>query len=592
VSDADGVALAMRRLSIVDLVGGHQPMVSPRQGNVTVFNGEIYNHASLREELVSLGHRFETDHSDTEVLVHGYEQWGVKLFARLNGMFAVAIWDPRMQAVVVARDRVGEKPLYIGHTGSGYAIASELKALLALRDLDHEIDAIALEQLLSFDYILAPRTILRAAQKLPAGHYGVISRDSCSFTPYWELTFTDAGLGRHEVLERLDRTLDKSVSLRMVADVPVGLFLSGGVDSTAIGYYMARHSSQVQSFSIGFEQPHYDETRFAELAARHLGLAHHVEILSEDRIRDLVPRVTELLDEPMADQSIFPTYFLSVFARGHVKVALGGDGSDEFLMGYRAYQALKVAWMLDRLPASFRQSAARSAVHLPESVMGVKVRGKRFAQRLDCSPSERLLSCLGSFAGDARWILSADVAARLPSSVFSALPIASARHMGRERSAADETIATYVSGYLQEDILVKVDRASMAASLEVRSPFLDPDFISFVASVPAHSKMPWLRRKHLLRTLMRGRVPDEILDRRKQGFGVPVNAWLRTSLAPILQDTLNAERVRETGLFDVASVTRLVREHVDGRIDHGQRLWPLLLIELWRQRWLDGANRD
>ena len=585
----EGVALGMRRLSIVDLEGGHQPMWDERRRYVLVFNGEIYNFAALKRELVTAGHEFSTDHSDTEVIVHGYEEWGPSLFARLNGMFAFAIWDRDRRELVLARDRAGEKPLYVARLPGGWAVASELKAILRHPALDRELDPIALEQFLAFDFVIGPRTILRAVQKLPAGHYAVIRGDELRVQPYWRLRLARMAWTERDAIARMDELLDRSVSMRMLADVPVGLFLSGGLDSTTVGYYMRRHSDRVRSFSIAFDERAFDESAYAALAARHLGTDHDVEVLSPDRVRDLLPRVTDILDEPMGDPSVFPTHLLSVFTRRHVKVALGGDGSDELLMGYRTYQALKLSAALDAVPVRFRRTAAQLASSLPDWGNPWYVRAKHLGETLALTPEHRLMARLGSFRANVRWVLSEDVRSRLPASVFAAADDEIRRTSPDAAGWANRTIAAYVRGYLQEDILVKVDRASMAASLEVRAPFLDPDLMDFLGTVEPALKLHGMTRKHLLRQLMRGRIPDLIIDRPKQGFGVPLDAWFRGPLAALVRERLAVDRVAEVGVFNPQAVAQVVSQHLSGQRDRGRELWLLLQFDLWRERWLEPA---
>jgi asparagine synthase (glutamine-hydrolysing) len=583
----DCVALGMRRLSILDLEGGHQPMWDEGRRRCVVFNGEIYNFAELRKELVRCGHTFATSHSDTEVLVHGFEEWGSDMFARLNGMFAVAIWDRDTRRLVLARDRTGKKPLYIARLPCGYAIASELKALLCLPDVSREVDLRALEQYLAFDYVLAPRTILRDVQKLPAAHYAVVTPRVCETTRYWSPRFDPSPAKEQVLLEEFDELLEQSVRRRMVADVPIGLFLSGGLDSTTVGFYMRRQGAEVHSFSIGFDDPRFDESTYARTSAAALGTEHHLEVFSQERVRSLIPRIAEILDEPMGDQSILPTYLLSSFTRSEVKVAIGGDGSDELLMGYKAYRPLKAAWLLDGVPRPLRHSLAGLARHLPTHIGPQPMRGVQFARRLDRDPAYRLLSHLGSFNGSARWILAPDVRAELPASAFdepSRVLLDSSNGIG----PAEQTVLAYLRGYLQDDILVKVDRASMAASLEVRAPFLDPNLVNFLLKVPPSLKLRGLGHgKYLLRRLMRGRIPDAIIDRPKVGFGVPLNSWLRDSLAPLVREQLDNARIANAGYFDPRAVRTLVAEHIDGRCDHGHKLWLLLQFELWRSRWLE-----
>jgi asparagine synthase (glutamine-hydrolysing) len=587
VIPADGVALGMRRLSIIDVATGRQPLWNEDRTVCVVFNGEIYNFRELRVELAAQGHAFATHHSDSEVLVHGYEEWGVELFPRLNGMFACAIWDRCKSRLVLGRDRIGEKPLYIARLSDGYAIASELKALLRNPRVPREIDSAGLDQYLSFDYTLAPRTVLRDVIKLPAAHFALIESGSLTWEPYWIPDLECRAVSHREALERLDALLQASVRARMVADVPVGLFLSGGVDSSTIGYYMSQHCVGVQSFSIGFEEPSYDESAYARTVAAHLGLDHHTEVLSAVKAHDLLLRVPEILDEPMADSSILPTYLLSQFTRRSVKVALGGDGSDELLMGYRAYQPLKVAWELDRLPKMVRRSLAKTAERVPDAIGQRSLRGVQFLRRLDETPTERFLNHLGSYKGDARWLLTAELRSELPANVASEPQMRILNGVASGKlSGANETVLGYLRSYLQEDILVKVDRASMATSLEVRSPFLEPELVNFALSLPSNLKMKGLTRKYLLRKLMRGRLPPEILNRPKKGFGVPLDAWLRGPLAPVVRDYLHPRRIADAGLFDPEAVSRISNEHLSGQRNRGNELWLLLHFELWRERWL------
>jgi len=583
----DGVILGMTRLSILDIAGGHQPMTDEAGRYSLIFNGEIYNFGELRAELLTLGHHFVSDHSDTEVVVHGFEEWGTDVFARLNGMFAVAIWDQSEKRLILARDRAGEKPLYLGQlNGGGWVFGSEMKALLLHPDLDRSIDPSGLEQYLAFDFVLGPRTILTAVQKLPAGHFAVITESSSDMQPFWRPAFNDVSRPYDEILEELDGLLARSVRMRMVADVPVGLFLSGGLDSTTIGYYMAREESNVRSFSIGFDDPRFDESVEARLAASHLGIQHDLHVFSQDQVRELVPRVTELLDEPMGDQSIFPTYLLSVIAREHVKVALGGDGSDELFMGYRTYQALKVAWLMDGTPlASLARWIGRS---LPSTGPRLIARLHQFGAGLELSPEERLLSRLGSFHGNSRWVLAEAYREQLEGSVFDEPRRELGRVLDGSLDAADRTVATYLRAYLQEDILVKVDRASMATSLEVRSPFLDPAIIDFALSLPTSVKLPRMTRKDPLRQLMRKRIPDRIIDRPKRGFGVPLSAWLRSSLAPLVQEYLSDQRVSAGGYLDPGAVRAIRDRHASGNDDAGNQVWLMLQFEMWRERWIGG----
>jgi asparagine synthase (glutamine-hydrolysing) len=585
-----GAALGMTRLSILDIVGGHQPMYDEAERFALVFNGEIYNYKDLWRELESIGHRFATDHSDTEVIVHGFEQWGPDVFRRLNGMFAVAIWDRVERRLTLARDRVGEKPLYLARlAGGGWAFASEIKALLVHPDVDQALDPIAIEQYLAFDFVIGPRTILRNVSKLPAGNFAVIEGSNCEVSPYWTPSFRVRHRRSEEIVEELDHLLSASVRSRMIADVPVGLFLSGGIDSSTVGYYMARESPHAHAFTIGFEDPTFDESTESTLAARHLGLAHTLHVFSQEQVAELVPQVTELLDEPMGDQSIFPTYLLSLVARKQVKVALGGDGSDELFMGYKTYQALKVAWLLDESP--FGPAARWLGTHVGISGSQVRRRVARFAKSLNLVPEERLLARLGSFHGTSRWVMAGPLREYLAESAFIAAREEAQRSIRPDLPAPEKSVGAYMRFYLQEDILVKVDRASMAASLEVRSPFLDPAVIDFALSLHTSSKLHGMTRKDPLRKLMRGKIPDRIIDRPKRGFGVPLASWLRGSLAPMVNDYLAPDRIAAAGVFDPAAVASIIARHRAFDAEAGNQLWLLLQFEMWRERWLKDAAR-
>jgi asparagine synthase (glutamine-hydrolysing) len=586
--EPEGVALGMRRLSILDLEGGAQPMWDEERRHAVVFNGEIYNFAELRRELAAAGHVFATDHSDTEVLVHGYEEWGAGLCERLNGMFAFAVWDRARERLFVARDPAGEKPLYVARVRGGFAVASELKALLRYPALHRAIDHRALEQYLDFGYVLAPRTILADVTKLPAGHLATVTARSYDPSPYWTPKFQERDASEDELLEEFDALLDDSVARRMVADVPVGLLLSGGLDSTTIGWYMRRHSDDVRSFSIGFEEAGYDEAHFSALAAEHLGTTHRLEVLSQSRALELVPKIPEILDEPMADQSIFPTYLLSVVTRQDVKVALGGDGSDELLMGYTVYPSMRRSDLLaNRLPGAARGAVAAVARRLPTSVRSTRLRGVRAVQVLDRGPAGRTLSYFGHFQGDARSILAPSTRRDLGPSVFDGVEEALLGDQPRELGTDNRTIAAVVRSYLQDDILVKTDRASMAASLELRAPFLDPRLIEFFLSVPPSLKLRNGTPKYLLHRLMAGRIPAAITARKKHGFDLPLGQWLRDSLAPVVREYLSEERVGGARRRHPAAVKRIVETHLDGRADRGREVWLLLQLELWRARWLD-----
>ena len=584
----EGVALGMRRLSILDLAGGKQPMWNESRSQVLVFNGEIYNFEDLRRELAGHGHQFASDHSDTEVLVHGFEQWGTGLFGRLNGMFAVAVWDRSSRRLVIARDRVGEKPLYVARLPAGYAIASEMKALLCHPGVERRLDPGGLEEFLAFDYAVAPKTILADVTKLPAGHYAIVDEGGYQETPYWIPDLRPRHVDEHAVLERLDSLLDRSVALRMVADVPLGLFLSGGLDSTTVGWYMTRHSSRVESFSIGFEDAAFDETDQALLAARHLGTDHRVETLSSAAVLDIVPQLADILDEPMGDQSILPTYLLSRFARRRVTVALGGDGGDELFMGYNAFQGFRLSAMTARLPWLLPRVAGGLARRLPRRVGNLRLRGLGWVAGFDDPVFARAATGyeqLRAYRAPRRFLAPA-LRAELGQPAWERAEARIEQGVDGLSDVEARAIVAYLRGYLADDVLVKVDRASMAASLEVRAPFLDAELVDYMLAVPPSLKLRRMRRKHLLRALMRDRLPSEIVERSKFGFNAPVGAWLRGPLAPLVRDALSRDRVEHGGYLDPTAVAGVVERHLAGQSDEGHVLWKLLQLELWRERWL------
>jgi asparagine synthase (glutamine-hydrolysing) len=558
-------------------------MWDERRDHALVFNGEIYNHRLIRDQLIKAGHSFTSHHSDTEVLVHGFEEWRESLFERLNGMFALAIWDRRAKRLIVARDRMGEKPLYIGQIPGGYAVASEVKALFAHPGLSRKIDRAGVADFLSFDFTLAPKTLLTDVSKLPAAHYAQITIDSVVTHAYWKPTFPVVERSEAEVQDELDELLDRAVRARIEADVPVALLLSGGLDSSTVGWYMRRHNPIVSAYSIGFGDDAHDETEHARIVAATLGIQHHVEVLSSARVLDYVADIADFLDEPMADQSILPMLLLSQIVGGHVKVALGGDGADELLMGYRTFSLLRHMAHMDRIPQRLRDLAPSGVAQRSAALAGGVPRGiYQMIAATGRSPVDRLLAWRGSFAGCASPILADGVAV----SDGDKHTQADALLLGLEpRNHDDAVVAGYLRGYLQEDILVKVDRASMAFSLEVRAPFLDPELVDFLLSIPAAAKRQGENGKVPLRNLMRNRLPDSAILRRKHGFSVPMAAWLRGPLRPLLTETLSSDAARRGGILNPDATRKLVDAHLSGRADLSRQLWAILVLTLWQNRW-------
>jgi asparagine synthase (glutamine-hydrolysing) len=613
--DAEGfhvdgrVALAHRRLSILDLAGGGQPMA--REGCAIVFNGEAYQHHEVRDELAGRGHVFTT-RSDTEVVLRAYLEWGERFLERIQGMFALALWDARSEKLVLARDRLGKKPLYyaLARGGgwqsrppsgdaaeegvSGVVFGSELKAFAAHGGVPRELDPESLARYLAVEYVPAPRSIHQGVFKLPAAHVAVVDRRGLRLERYWDLPAPaparDAPPEREAKAELLAR-LEAAVARRLVADVPVGVFLSGGIDSTAVAALAARHKRPLSTFAIGFEEGSFDESSWARLAAERIGSEHHEERLSGRACLDLVPEVVEVLDEPFADPSILPTLLLSRFVRRHVTVALAGDGGDELFAGYDTFLAHLPAALAARLPASARAAASALAARLPASAknMSLGFRLKQFLRGLDASPSLRHQAWIGSFAPDElRGLLHPDLAPLAkPEVAWREVMEDAARawRAGVAPGSVDEALRFFLTRYLADDILVKADRASMAASLEVRAPFLDTAVVEYALRLPWRQKLgPW-RTKRLLRAALSGVIPDAILRRPKKGFGIPVAAWIRGPLRPLFEDLFSKESLAASGVLAPKSARALLDAHLQARADLRKPLWTLAVFLLWQRRW-------
>ncbi len=585
-----GVGLGFRRLSIIDLVGGRQPM-SNEDGTIwIVFNGEIYNFQELRRRLENRGHRFTTS-SDTETMVHLYEDEGPACFAHLNGMFAVAIWDARQRRLVLGRDRVGKKPLVYRHEPGRLCFASELKSLLEIPGTPRDLDPIALDEYLTYQYVPHPRTIFRAIRKLPPGHHAVYSDDRLVVQPYWQPDFNaQSRMSEAEAIDRLRETLESAVALRLQSEVPLGAFLSGGIDSSLIAAIAQRRSSRpLQTFSIGFPVAEYDETRYARLVAAHLGTDHHEFQVTPDGVQ-ILPQLIWHYDEPFADSSAIPTWYVSQLTRRHVTVALSGDGGDELFAGYPRYKAVALAARLDQLwPLRWLfGSTIWQRLPAPSRQKSTLRRFKRFCEVLRTPPDRRYLDWVGIFNAAARQALYNDDfrMAVSDSDPGEFLRAALARAAGRDPVTAF-SLADLVT-YLPCDLMTKVDIASMAHSLECRQPFLDYRVIELAASFPVGWKFQNGQGKRILYRAFGDRLPREIWTRRKMGFGVPLEHWFRDELRPLTQDVLLSPSAHCRQFFRPEALRQMVDEHQQGRVNHCYRLWSLLVLELWLQRW--GAN--
>ena len=588
-----GIGLGHRRLSIIDLSTGDQPLANEDRTIWVVFNGEIYNFAEVRAELEAFGHQFRT-HSDTEVIVHAYEQWGERAVDRFRGMFAFAIWDEPRRRLLLVRDRLGVKPLYYSATPSGVTFGSEIKSLLEDPDVPRGWSAEALDAYLTLQYVPCPQTIYRSIWKLPPGHLLVAEGGRVTTRRYWDLTFTGEGdaARESEYLERLDALVGESVRLRLVSDVPLGAFLSGGIDSSLVVAAMAEAcSGRVVTTSVGFNESAFNELEYARTVARHLGVEQHEKIVHPGghEIVDLLPKLAWHLDEPFADSSAVPTYYVSKAAREHVTVALSGDGGDELWAGYARHRVEQ--WELTARrwlgPAGGR-IAGQLAGRLPLGFKGV-----RSLRHLALSPADACARkhAYGQFEAGARGALySGDFA----NEVRDADPFVSFR-LAYESCPSpdplDRALYVDVKTYLVDDIMTKVDKMSMAVSLESREPLLDHRLLEFAATVPTSLKLKHGQSKYLLRRLLERRIPKAIVDRPKHGFEAPIGEWLRGPLAPMVDSLLTDGRLRDRGIFDDRAVAGVWREHRDGRQDHRHRLWSLVMLELWFRQFVDVGRR-
>ena len=582
----DGAALGMRRLSIIDLASGQQPVFNEDRSAWIVFNGEIYNFPELRAGLEKRGHRFST-HSDTEVIIHLYEEYGADCVKQLRGMFAFALYDERQRRLLIARDRLGKKPLHYAHADGRLLFASEIKAILAVAPELAEINSAAILGYLYFGYVLDPNTAFRGIKKLPPGHLLEFQDDAVRVRRYWDLPEygTQTQLKEPEILEELEQRLAEAVRIRLISEVPLGALLSGGTDSSTVVALMARASSTpVKTFSIGFRHADFDEAPYARMVAQKFGTDHH-ELFLEPDVVETVETLTSSLEEPFADSSMLPTYYISCLARKHVTVALSGDGGDEIFAGYDRYRThlrdRSFGWIP---PWAGRWYRERIYPHLSQ-----RLRGRNVAYSISLPWSERYLEGI-SFRVFQREmsLISADF---LKSAESREDPFGRFRDFVEEAPASDpvsRVLYLDTKTYLPGDILTKIDRMSMATSLEARVPMLDHVFVEWVTSLPAEWKMRGNTQKYILRKLAeRVGVPDAVLNRPKQGFALPLVHWMRHELKEMILTILLEPRTLARGYSNPRAVRRLLDDHfVRGR-DQSGRIWRLLILELWHRNFLE-----
>lgn len=584
----DHVGLGMTRLSIIDLESGHQP-ISNEDGSIWIIcNGEIYNHPDLRRDLEARGHRFRTE-SDIEVVVHAYEEKGEACVNRLNGMFAFAIWDKGKQRLILGRDRLGKKPLYYLLDGEKLIFGSEIKAILAYPGVNTELDLEALDAYLTLEYVPVPLSIFKGIKKLPSGHLLVLDKHRAQIKKYWELKLESEPLSTKESEERLLDLLRDAVRIRLKSDVSLGALLSGGIDSSATVALMSQMTDRpIKTFSVGFEDRSYNELHFAKRVSQCFQTEHH-ETIVDPKVAYLAEKLLRHLDEPLADFSTIPTYLVTQFARGKVKVALSGDGGDEIFAGYETYVADKLDRAYRKLPAFIRQpltSGVAAKLRPSPKKKGTINRLKRFTEG----------AILPAELQHTRWMIAFSEAEKAALSIHGAFDgVSPGRGYGlitdyfKAAEFADplkQQQYVDINSYLPDNILVKVDRMSMANSLEVRSPLLDYRLVEFALNLPPHMKMKGIVGKYLLRKVMSGTLPKEILNRGKEGFSIPIKNWLRGELRELMLDMLSEERIKREGLFSPRYIQQLISEHLNGRQNHSHRLWSLMAFELWSDEYL------
>ena len=594
----DGLAgLAQARLAVIDLSAAANQPIASQDGSVWLtYNGEIYNFAEIRRDLEALGYVFRS-RGDAEVIANGWHAWGPRVLDRMRGMFALALWDRRSRRLILARDRLGKKPLYYAPTGAALLFGSEIKALLTWPGIGRRANLSAIDQYLTFQYVPSPETAFEGIRRLPPAHYLVIEPDGeggwrePELVRYWELPGPSAGGARRSAAElqnELVAHLEEAVRLRLIADVPLGAFLSGGVDSSAVVATMARvGAGRVKTFSIGFPAKEYDETRYARMIAERFGTEHEEFVVEPDAVA-VLPRLVWHYGEPFADPSAIPTYYVSQMARRHVTVALNGDGGDEAFLGYSRYRAMHYLDRLDALPPALRVGLARALALAPLQLQR-RLRLGQIGDMLAAAPDrpeQRYAGAIAFFAdrdkvegyGEAMRPLLGESAIDLLAPYF-----ADAESLLAGANRAD------IHTYLPDDLMAKVDVASMAHGLETRSPLLDHVLLEWAARIPAEIKMAGGRMKTLFKAAMAPYLPPEILNRRKMGFGCPIDQWLRRELKPMAYDTLLGPEARARGLMRPDYVRRLLDEHCAGRRNHHTRLWALLMLELWFRMWIDST---
>ncbi|OGI18286.1 MAG: asparagine synthase (glutamine-hydrolyzing) [Candidatus Melainabacteria bacterium RIFCSPHIGHO2_02_FULL_34_12] len=586
--DANGVGFGHRRLSIIDLSTGKQPLYNEDNSIILVCNGEIYNFPELYDRLIASGHKFKT-RSDNEAIIHLYEMYGTKCVEHLNGMFAFALWDKNKKLLMLARDRMGVKPLYYALQNNSIYFSSELKGLLALPFIKRDLNFDALNKYLSFENIPSPSSIIKNIFKLEAGKILILQNKEVKIKQYWDIPLDSPKLdiSEDEAAEELERLFALSVKRRLLSDVPVGVFLSGGIDSSLVAKFMADISPEkIKTFSIGFHEKSFDESKIAMRFSKELRSEHNQFLFDSKECLNLIPNIANLVDEPISDASILPTYFLSNFASKQLKVCLGGDGGDELFAGYQIFPVHKLIGLYNLLPRELKNLILYSANKIPprESYLSFPFILKQFLRGIGLSNEIRMFVWMGAYLdSEKQQLLKPDIKRKITANTFENIT----NYLSNKFISTDSDRMLYLISkiYLTDDILVKVDRASMATSLEVRAPFLDYEIQEFAAKLPYDYKLNRLTSKYILKKMAKKHIPGYIINRKKQGFAIPVTKWLKNDLKDILLNYTSKTYIENQGLFEYSFVEKIVQNHLDEKWDNKKLLWNLLVFQLWYEKY-------
>jgi asparagine synthase (glutamine-hydrolysing) len=578
------IGMGVRRLKVIDLETGHQPIHNEDKRIWIVCNGEIYNFKDLRMDLEKRGHKFYTK-SDTETIIHLYEDYGIDCVKYLRGMFAFAIWDERKRGLFLARDRLGQKPLVYAMINGSFIFASEIKSILENPEVEKEVNLEALHHYLTYQYIPASLTMFSGIKKLPPASILICNaKGEIKIERYWDLNYKNKlKLSEPEYCEKILELLREAVELRLISDVPLGAFLSGGIDSSAVVGIMSQLMDRpVKTFSIGFEEEDFSEINYARTIAKYFHTDHYEFIVKPETI-EILPKLIWHYNEPFADSSALPTYYLARETRKHVTVALNGDGGDENFAGYDRYKANKIASYCNIIPRSLKRIAAGMAGKLPMR------KANRFFQAINESPERRNIRWHCFFDNERKNKLYSEEMRKKLSYLDAYDYMINVFQEAEADDFLDKILYTDINTYLPGDLLVKMDIATMAHSLEARSPFLDHKFMEFNARIPSRFKLKGLTSKYILKKALKGLLPEEILKRGKMGFGIPIGKWFRYQLKDYIREILLDTRNLQRGYFTRESIRQLLDEHISGKVDHGYRLWALLNLELWHRMFIDGT---